>query len=262
MLHPGHWLVEACIYNYCSNTVNVCLLAIISSNLVWAAKSWAERLPVTLFWRMKHQNSVGEFSIPCNGLFSQQQPYNGGPLSTMTRVNRCRKNIRSLTPRLCGCYTTSLINFLHFLRYIASFLHSRVVWQSSSIINCIFVLHFVMSHSSLRCSGIACVNEGSHSFTCLRHVYPQVEWTIPSFTLQPHIITTLQLVFITDSHIFCFMGYISALTLLLIYNFCTCLSWCSGGLSCSLMMCKVKVLSTDSYHATEACQCVIFAELT
>jgi len=145
----------------------------------------------------------------------------------MTWVSWYRKNIRPLTPCLCGCYTTCLINFLHFLRYTVSVLHSFVVWQSSSIINCIFVWRFIMSHSSLRRSGTACVIEGSHSFTCLRHVYPQVEWTTPAFTLQPQSITTLQLVFITDSHIFCFMGYISALTLLLIYDFCTCLSRCS-----------------------------------
>jgi len=29
--------------------------------------------------------------------------------------------------------------------------------------------------SSLKHSGMACVNEGSHSFTCHPHVYPQVE---------------------------------------------------------------------------------------
>jgi len=35
------------------------------------------------------------------------------------------------------------------------------------------------------------VNEGSHSFTCHSHVYPQVEWTIPAFTPQPKSITAL-----------------------------------------------------------------------
>jgi len=30
---------------------------------------------------------------------------------------------------------------------------------------------------------MALVNEGSHSFTCHPHVYPQVEWTIPAFIL-------------------------------------------------------------------------------
>jgi len=33
-----------------------------------------------------------------------------------------------------------------------------------------------------RHSGMAHVNEGSRSFTCHPHVYPQVEWTIPAFT--------------------------------------------------------------------------------
>jgi len=36
-----------------------------------------------------------------------------------------------------------------------------------------------MSNSPLRRSGMARVNEGSHSFTYHPHVYPQVEWTIP-----------------------------------------------------------------------------------
>jgi len=33
------------------------------------------------------------------------------------------------------------------------------------------------------------VNEGSHSFTCNPHVYPQVEWTISAFTPQPQSIS-------------------------------------------------------------------------
>ena len=43
------------------------------------------------------------------------------------------------------------------------------------------------------------VNEGSHSFTCHRQVYPQVEWTILAFT--PHLqrIATLWLVLISCS---------------------------------------------------------------
>jgi len=36
-----------------------------------------------------------------------------------------------------------------------------------------------MRNSSLKRSGMTRVNEGSHSFTCHPHVYPQVEWTIP-----------------------------------------------------------------------------------
>jgi len=50
---------------------------------------------------------------------------------------------------------------------------------------------------SLMCSGMARVNEGSHSFTCHPHVYPQVEWTIPAFTPQPQSIIALWLVLIS-----------------------------------------------------------------
>ena len=46
-------------------------------------------------------------------------------------------------------------------------------------------------------SDVARVNEGSHSFTCHPHVYPQVEWTIPAFTPQPQSITALWLVLIS-----------------------------------------------------------------
>jgi len=38
---------------------------------------------------------------------------------------------------------------------------------------------------------MARVNEGSHSFTCHPHVYPQVEWTLHAFTPQPQSITLL-----------------------------------------------------------------------
>ena len=51
--------------------------------------------------------------------------------------------------------------------------------------------------SSLKRLGMARVNEGSHSFTCHPHVYPQVEWTIPAFTPQLHSITALWLVLIS-----------------------------------------------------------------
>jgi len=44
---------------------------------------------------------------------------------------------------------------------------------------------------------MARVNEESNSFTCHPHVYPQVEWTIPAFTLQPQSVTALWLVFIS-----------------------------------------------------------------
>jgi len=43
----------------------------------------------------------------------------------------------------------------------------------------LFVSRFIVSCSSLRRSGMAHVNKGSHSFICHRHIYPQVEWAIP-----------------------------------------------------------------------------------
>ena len=58
---------------------------------------------------------------------------------------------------------------------------------------CIALYH----DSSLKRSGMARVNEGSHSFTCHPHVYPQVEWTISAFTPQPQSITALWLVLIS-----------------------------------------------------------------
>ena len=48
-----------------------------------------------------------------------------------------------------------------------------------------------MSSSPLKHSGMARVNEGSHSFTCHPHVYPWVEWTIPVLTPQPLSVTAL-----------------------------------------------------------------------
>jgi len=44
---------------------------------------------------------------------------------------------------------------------------------------------------------MARVNEGSHSFTCHPHVYPQVEWITHAFTPQPQSITALWLVLIS-----------------------------------------------------------------
>jgi len=41
---------------------------------------------------------------------------------------------------------------------------------------------------------MARVNEGSHSFTCHPHVYPQMEWVMPAFTPQPQSIIALWLV--------------------------------------------------------------------
>jgi len=48
-----------------------------------------------------------------------------------------------------------------------------------------------MSYSCLKRSGMARVNEGSHTFTCNPHVYPQVEEAIAAFTPQPENITAL-----------------------------------------------------------------------
>jgi len=50
---------------------------------------------------------------------------------------------------------------------------------------------FYTWYSSLTCSGMARVNDGWHSFTCHPHVYSQVEWAIPVFTVQPQSITAL-----------------------------------------------------------------------
>jgi len=54
-----------------------------------------------------------------------------------------------------------------------------------------------MSWLSLRLSGMARVNNGSHSFTFHPHVYPQVEWAIPAFTPRLQSVTALWLVLIS-----------------------------------------------------------------
>jgi len=54
-------------------------------------------------------------------------------LSRMTPASWYQKNINSFTSCLCGYYTTSLINFLHFLWSTASSLHICWVCQSFSI---------------------------------------------------------------------------------------------------------------------------------
>jgi len=48
-----------------------------------------------------------------------------------------------------------------------------------------------------RHSGMACVNKGSHSFTCHPHVYPQVEWSAPAFNPQLQNVAALWLVLIS-----------------------------------------------------------------
>jgi len=48
-----------------------------------------------------------------------------------------------------------------------------------------------MRNSPLKRSCMTRVNEGSHSFSCHPHVYPQVEWAIPAFAPQPQSVTAL-----------------------------------------------------------------------
>jgi len=50
---------------------------------------------------------------------TNNNPFNS-PLSMSTRVSQYQKNIYSITPCLCSYYTTSSINFLHFLWSTAS----------------------------------------------------------------------------------------------------------------------------------------------
>jgi len=59
-------------------------------------------------------------------IFINSNPFNG-LLSRTTWMDRNQKNIHSLTPHLCGYYTTSLINFLYVIQSIASSL--RVCWS-------------------------------------------------------------------------------------------------------------------------------------
>ena len=56
---------------------------------------------------------------------------------------------------------------------------------------------FVMRCLTQRNSGMAHVNEGSYSFTCHAHVYPQVQWTIPAFIPQPQSVIALWLLLIS-----------------------------------------------------------------
>ena len=44
-----------------------------------------------------------------------------------------------------------------------------------TVVVVVVVQRFIMSCSSLQRSGMARVNEGSHSFTCHLHIYPQAE---------------------------------------------------------------------------------------
>jgi len=72
-----------------------------------------------------------------------------------TRWASPEKNIHSITPHPRGYYTTSLVNFRHFLRSTASSLHICWVWQFFSITSvqaflaCIWVLHFPLHNSCI-----------------------------------------------------------------------------------------------------------------
>jgi len=63
-------------------------------------------------------------------LCNNNKPFKG-LLSRLTRVTRYQRK-HQLTHTICGYYTTSLINFLHFLRFIASSLCICQIWLSSS----------------------------------------------------------------------------------------------------------------------------------
>jgi len=89
---------------------------------------------------------------------------------------------------LCGeSYSSSVVARRDHVKGATSQM-SEVVVSRSKVPICIAP---IISYSSPKRSGMARVNEGSHSFTCHPHVYPQVEWTIPAFTSQPQSITTL-----------------------------------------------------------------------
>ena len=65
------------------------------------------------------------------------------------------------------------------------------------VVKYLYICIALYRDSSLKCSGMARVNEGSHSLTCHPHVYPQVKWAIPAFTPQPQSIPELWLVLIS-----------------------------------------------------------------
>ena len=67
--------------------------------------------------------------------------------------------------------------------------------RTRSKVKCLFVALY-NSNSTLRRSGMARVNDGSHSFTCHPHVYTQLERTMPASLLQPQSVTALWLVLI------------------------------------------------------------------
>jgi len=74
-------------------------------------------------------------------------------------------------------------------------LQKDTLWPWLKVKEASFVHRFIMSRcrSSLRCSGMARDNKGSHSFTSHLHVYPR------TFTLQLQRITTVWLVLISHT---------------------------------------------------------------
>ena len=74
----------------------------------------------------KQKNARMSNLTSCNN----NNPFNS-PLSRKTQVNQYHKtSTHSLTPYLCGYYTTSLINFLRSLQLISSSLHICRLSQS------------------------------------------------------------------------------------------------------------------------------------
>jgi len=85
---------------------------------------------------------------------NNNNPFNC-PLSRMTPVSWYQKNIHSLTPCLCRYYTTSLINFLHFLWSTAHLSGQSItpsfMWPASMSYTFYFIIHafFTQPFSSL-----------------------------------------------------------------------------------------------------------------
>jgi len=73
---------------------------------------------------------------------------------------------------------TPVKNWRIFVRakfYCAHALADSSIVYSSIVVKYPSICTVLYHDSSLKCSGMACVNEGSHSFTCHQHVYPQAE---------------------------------------------------------------------------------------
>jgi len=90
----------------------------------------------------------------------------------MTQVTWYPKNIHSLTPCLCGYYTTSLINFLYFLWSTASSLHICWVWHSFSItsLQVSFGLPLGLTPSTLKSKPFFTQSFSSFLKTCPYHL--------------------------------------------------------------------------------------------